>query len=306
MNTRSAVKHPSAETDFLIACLLSILWAPSFFVLKEMREVFSFTGLGLLRFTLVNAGFWLLLRQPRFREALHVKMPPTLWQRAGAVSLGLLLNGPAYMVYYFAMRRTVGAEATLLLTSAPILLALGGAAFLRERLPRLQVAGLLLGLCGVYGVVTGGWGPPDLENLRSPGNLLVLAGVGMETAATLLAVSLVRRSSGIGVISHSMFGNLLFFSVASGFTGNPLLLATPTAVQVVGFLYLSLVCGLALFGLWYWVMERQPIGLMGITLYVQAPTAALYGWLVYGQILPAAAIQGGVLILLGLWLSCRK
>jgi drug/metabolite transporter (DMT)-like permease len=66
--------------------------------------------------------------------------------------------------------------------------------------------------------------------------------------------------------------------------------------------YLSIVCGLTLFPLWYWVMERLPLGLMGITLFVQAPSAALVGWLFYSQKLMPASWQGGILIFVSLWL----
>jgi len=294
-----------ARLDFALLCLMSLLWSPAFFILKELRTCFSEVGVGLVRYTIVTIGLALLLRWPRFREALHVRMSIRPLDRLWAVGLGLCFSGPAYMVYYFGMANTVGAEATIIVTSAPLLLALAGAIFLRERLLPGQWLGLVIGFVGVYGVVTHQWAWVNPQNLQSPGNLLVLLGVLIETAGTVLAVPLVMRASGVAVIQYSMLGNALFFWVATLTMHRPVLIAPPDARHLWMLAYLTIVCGLALFSLWYWIMERLPIGFMGISLYVQAPAAALLGYVAFGQTLPAAALQGGALILISIWLSTR-
>jgi drug/metabolite transporter (DMT)-like permease len=295
----------TVRRDFLILCFISVLWSAAFFMVKDLRASFSDAGATMLRFSLIAAGLWVALAFRGYRRVFRVVLPQRPHHWLWGLALGFFGNGPAYVLYFRAMAETLGTEATVLSTSSPIVLALLGALLLRERLTALAWTGLVVGFVGMYGVVTHGWSPMDLGALQSPGNLLIVVGLLLESLATVLAKPLVVRYSGLGVVTLTMTGTALFGAFATVLLGDPVVVGPVTPAAIVKLGYLTLLCGLVLFPTWYWVMERLPIGLMGISLFVLAPSAALIGFLFYGDVVHPVVWQGTVLILLAIWLSTR-
>lgn len=297
---------PGWRQDFAILCLMNVCWAPVFFFLKDLRAVMSDTGVGLARFGYAASFFWLVVWSPRLRQMLHIRMPVSWGERIGSMVIGAALVAPAHLMYFWGLSTSLGTEATLLGASGPIILALAGAAFLSERLTLGQWIGVFLGFVGVYGVVTGKWAWIELGSTNRSGNLLVLSGFVLETTGTLLAKPLVRRSSGLGYTVWSFTGNALVFLSLTILWNRPMFTAMPEASDVLKLLYLAVFSASILWAAWFWVMERLPVGLMGVSLYCQQIAAALLGYLVYSDRLAAAAWQGGLLILFSIWLCTRK
>jgi len=70
--------------------------------------------------------------------------------------------------------------------------------------------------------------------------------------------------------------------------------------------YLALVPLTLGFLTWGYALARTTAGRMGVTLYLVTPIAILLGWLLLGEAPPAAAVAGGGLCLIGVYISARS
>ncbi len=70
--------------------------------------------------------------------------------------------------------------------------------------------------------------------------------------------------------------------------------------------YLALVPLTLGFLTWGYALARTTAGRMGATLYLVTPIAILLGWLLLGEAPPAAALAGGGLCLIGVYISARS
>jgi drug/metabolite transporter (DMT)-like permease len=121
-----------------------ILWSTLPFVLTDLlRALDPFTLSG---FRLLGAGLalalWLALRR-------RLPLPRSLgWRGGGLLALAVLGLASNYVLYVFGLRLLTPGTAQLLIQLAPILLLFGSLWLFRERLTRLQAAGLVALLVG--------------------------------------------------------------------------------------------------------------------------------------------------------------
>lgn len=279
--------------DFLVLALLNACWAPVNFVLRSLTGAgMSPAAIAIVRWSVLAALLFGALATPGFRRLTHARWP----SRGDAIQgllIGLLLFGPSHLVYYLAISRTSSIEGTVLGTTAPIWTALLAFLLLGEAANGRRLAAIGLGLAGAW-IVGVGLRLPALSAGHTVGNLMYLAGVAMEAVAGVLAVRLVRRSSGITVLAFEVLGAVpALLLLGSAF---PLTFATG-AVPLMGLAYLTLVPGLLCFGVWYRMVERVPLSLMILTLMLQPPLSALLGWRLLGEPITAELVAGTVLIL---------
>jgi drug/metabolite transporter (DMT)-like permease len=121
-----------------------ILWSTLPFILTDLlRALDPFTLSG---FRLLGAGFalvlWLLLRR-------RLPLPLSLGWRGGLLlALAVLGLASNYVLYVLGLRLLTPGTAQLLIQLAPVLLLFGSLWVFRERLTRLQTAGLVALLIG--------------------------------------------------------------------------------------------------------------------------------------------------------------
>ena len=71
-------------------------------------------------------------------------------------------------------------------------------------------------------------------------------------------------------------------------------------------LYLALVPLTLGFLTWGYALARTTAGGLGSILYLVTPVAIALGWLVLGEVPPAAAVGGGALCLAGVYVAQRR
>jgi len=191
------------------------------------------------------------------------------------------------------LRLTGALEAGLVLASLPAVIAIGGAVWLRERLPPRQWLAVAL--------AAGGMGAIALARARDShfslmGDALVFAGVCGEAVYALLA----RRIAGrVPVVTASLwmqgFSVLLLLPLCLPVLGDVVALADPRVAGLVVFhaLTASVLCLL----LWYGGLKRVKAGLAGIFTAFLPATAALVALVVLGESGSPAHAAGFALLL---------
>lgn len=218
--------------------------------------------------------------------------PRVLWNLALQALFGTLLYNLALLA---GLRLTTALEAGLILATLPAVVAVGGALWLRERLPARQWAAVALAAFGMGALVLARVAAEGHGSAL--GNLLVFLGVCGEAMYVLLA----RRIAGqVPVVTATfwmqLFSFVLLLPLALPVVGAASALAEPaiSALLVFHSLTSSVICLL----LWYAGMKRAPAGIAGVFTAFLPATAAAVAVGVLGE--PFTAVHGaGFVLLLG-------
>jgi drug/metabolite transporter (DMT)-like permease len=218
--------------------------------------------------------------------------PRVLWNLALQALFGTLLYNLALLA---GLRLTTALEAGLILATLPAVVAMGGALWLRERLPARQWAAVALAAFGMGALVLARVAAEGHGSAL--GNLLVFLGVCGEAMYVLLA----RRIAGqVPVVTATLwmqlFSFLLLLPLALPVVGAASALAEPaiSALLVFHSLTSSVICLL----LWYAGMKRAPAGIAGVFTAFLPATAAAVAVGVLGE--PFTTVHGaGFVLLLG-------
>jgi len=193
-----------------------------------------------------------------------------------------------------------------IIASTPIFMALLGWSFLKEKLAKLQVAGIALATLGVLVVVTKG----DLSSLAAgkfgtPGDFLIL--ISAPNWAVFSALS--RR----GLQQHPAT-RMMLYVMSFGWLFSTLLLFTGPGIAEIGRLtrdgWLAIIfLGVFVSGMayiaWYDALQAIPASQVGAFLYLEPLVAVAVAAVVLGEPLLLASLLGGGTILLGVWMVNR-
>jgi drug/metabolite transporter (DMT)-like permease len=282
--------------------LLNALWAPVNFMVVTARQDLSVSAIALIRWSLVSGLLFLLLGNGWFRAQTHAKWPEAA-DRWKAIAIGATMFAPAHLLYYSALNRTTTIEGTVLSASGPIWAGLLAWLILGERVPKLRWLAIVVGCVGAY-VVSVGFGLPQWQRSSTVGNALYLTGVVVESLGIVLASQLVRKSSGITVLSYQTLGSVLTFALVPILTVDFPLEVRGASLSTIGSMsYLVLLPGLFCFAVWYRMVERVPLSLMVVTLLMQPPFAAWIGWMFLGETLTSSLALGTTLIVSALMIA---
>jgi drug/metabolite transporter (DMT)-like permease len=220
-----------------------------------------------LRCALAVAVLWPLARAMEGRIGIDRASARNLALQA---AFGTVLYNVALLA---GLQRTTALEAGLILATLPAVVAVGGALWLRERLPPRQWAAVALAAFGMGALVLARVAADGHGSAL--GNLLVFAGVCGEAMYVLLA----RRIAGrVPVVTATfwmqVFSLLMLLPLCLPVLGSVAALADPgvSALLVFHSLTSSVICLL----LWYSGMKRAAAGIAGVfTAFLPATAAAV-------------------------------
>ena len=273
-----------------------LAWASAFIVIRGTGEHFSGGALALARLAVgtlllgvvvligvVRPGRWVA---PNRREWLQLLGFGVFWFGAYNVALNIA-------------EQTIDAGTTAMIVGVgPILIALGGALFLKEGLHRWLGIGTGVAFVGVVliGVGSGGLGFGD-----GSGIVWALLAAVTYAAGVLLQKPTLRRipnaqvtfiGAAIGLVACLPFAGDLVRDVQA---------APPEAIA--GAVYLGAIPTALAFSTWAYALSRMPAGQLGVSTYIVPPIAVLLGLLVFAEVPAGLAIVGGLLCLFGVALS---
>lgn len=286
----------------ILVCL-NILWAganPAALVMMQNHRpewvaAFRFIGAAILMLGLIAL--------PPVRRTLAPRFPRYLPHFLTAAAIGFFGVTIAYICYFWGTRLGTATEATLLVSSSPIFYAILARLFLKERFPREKRLGILLGVAGVWVIVNKGLLLREFSG-ATIGNLLVLLGVLTESVNVVVAKSLAMRYSGVALLTvEACFAAIALTTVSLLFAGAPNLNWTPMDAWM--WFYLTAVCTVFAFSVWFYLMERAPVGAMGVTIFAQTPAAAFIGYFLLKEQLHPTIWLGAGLIIGGILLTLR-
>jgi drug/metabolite transporter (DMT)-like permease len=287
---------PRVSASVLVAIAVTLLaWASAFIVIRGVAPFFSGGALALGRLVVGSLllGVVVLIGRrwvaPNAREWLLITGFGVLWFGCYNIALNIA-------------EQTLDAGTTAMIVNiGPILIALGGVIFLRERVSKwlgigagVAFAGVLLIGFSTSGTAVGG----------GIGILWALAAALTYAAGVLLQKPALKRLPNaqvtwlgctIGIIATLPFAG----DLVHGIQDAPL-------PALLGVLYLGAVPTALAFSTWAYALYRMPAGQLGVTTYIVPPLVIVLGFLVFGEVPTLVAVLGGAVCLAGVALSRKR
>ncbi|MBM7505361.1 DMT family transporter [Agromyces aurantiacus] len=279
---------------YLFLALANLFWAGNYVFGEMVTREISPISLTFLRWAFAAlpllALAWVVER-PDWRVALREWKLHLLQSLLGLTGYTLLL--------YAGLGLTGAVNAAVLSAVNPATIALGAAIFLRERLTRVQVAGLVIAFAGVTVVLTGG----DLGLLVAQGfgagDLLVIGSVLAWTVYSLIARRLVTPPITATSV-QAVFAVVTMLPVVA-IAG----LSLPSSpAGALGLAYIVLFPSMAGYALWNIGAARVGPSRAGIFLNL-LPVFTVLIALAFGATIELPALIGGAVVIVGVYLTLR-
>jgi drug/metabolite transporter (DMT)-like permease len=303
------------------ALITVVFWASAFVAIRQVGHDFGPGALALGRLTVgsVMLGVVVLARRSRPPrrartrdgdiETTAVAEPaapvPALMSRRETwvrlIAIGVLWFGVYNVSLNAAERRVDAGTAAMLVNVGPILIAVLAGLVLREGFPSRLVVGLVIAFAGVVviGLATSDGGAADVWGV-----------VGCLVAAIVYAVSVVTQKPLLQAMSAlrvtwiaCTIGAILCLPYAPELIRE---IGRADPANVLWIVYLGAFPTALAFTTWAYALARTSAGRLGVSTYVVPPIAVLLGWWLLGEAPVALAYVGGVLCLLGVYVSRRS
>lgn len=282
--------------------VLVLFWGLAFVAIKQALAHMTWITLTLLRFAVADVffvAFLLATRQVRNPPARHDL--PTL----------LLLAFLGFTGYHLFLNlgetdpNVSAGTAALIIASAPAFIAIFAIPLLKERVGRLQSAGIALAFAGLAIMIFFARPESQFTFRASEGALTVLPPAIFTALYAVLGKGYLRRYPPFTFVAWTLLiGTLLLV---------PLLLATGRGflsdLETMGLagwipvLYLGIFPTFVGYGIWFRALARIPAASAGAYIYASTLVAVVGGIAILGESLTPAAIAGGGMVIAGVVLA---
>jgi drug/metabolite transporter (DMT)-like permease len=289
---------------FLLMVGINLLWAGSSLAAKIALHSIPPMTLAFARFALAA----LLMYGLAVALKIDLRVARRDWGMFWAMGiLGLALT---YLLQYLGLRLTTVSNAALLHATETVFLSLLAFLFLREAMPSLKVAGIVVGLAGVYLIIAGGWKLPAFSGLTQ-GNLLIVLALAFEAASSIVGKGLVARYSIHSVVTYQMLSGAIALAPFSIYEMTVLAaqghaLALPPAPALWSLAYLILPCTVFGYMVWFTVLDKREASEMSVFLFIQPVAGAFLGAYFLEDRITTFTVIGAALVFLAVGLVNRR
>ncbi|MCD0481011.1 DMT family transporter [Streptacidiphilus sp. ASG 303] len=275
------------------AAVTVVLWASAFVSIRSAGAAYSPGALALGRLltgSLVLGAFALVRRTGL----------PDRRAWPGILCSGVLWFGAYMVVLNWGEREVDAGTAAMVVNIGPILIALLGARFLGEGLPRRLLAGMAVSFTGA--VVVG-------ASMSGGGRSSVLGVLLCLLAAAAYAGGVVAQKPALryaGALQVTVLGCLVGTAACLPFAGVLVSEAARAPLSAtLNMVYLGVFPTALAFTTWAFALARTTAGRMGATTYAVPALVVLMSWLLLGEVPGPLTLAGGVLCLAGVAVSRR-
>lgn len=278
---------------------MALIWGSSFLFIELSLQLTTALGVAFWRTLLGGIAMLILM------AFLKIKLPQKLSHYGHLWLAGILMSAFPFSMYAFAQQQTTSILAAILNATTPLFTLLAILTIFRsQKQSSVAIIGLLVGLIGV-GITLGIWqGFGENDQLAIVALLLASISYGIGTPYIRKFVTPLEipgtSAAGIQVLTSAI--TLLPFYVFSG----PLFIAEPR-LETAGALILLGVLGSGLaYALFYDVVAQAGSTVAATVTYTNPVIATFWGILLLGEPLHWYEPVGGLLVLLGAYLSQGK
>ncbi|HUD45427.1 MAG TPA: DMT family transporter [Candidatus Baltobacteraceae bacterium] len=280
----------------ILLIVMNCLWAASYSSFKALPSSLDAGEVATLRFAIASAVLlvcWPVLPgfAPRGRDLV----------KAMVMGVIVFVIGPRLQVAGVRMGRA--ADASVLVAVDPLIVSVAAAVFLREHIGPRRWIGFILGVVGTV-LLAEVWRPgfhlPDLT-----ANVLIILSFLCDAAYSVIGKPLLGRAGMAKVLATALIAGTIVNLLLDGLpTVRAAVALNWTAWLVLG--YLSLICTVVGFWLWFAVIREAPVNVAALTVLIQpvAGVAVAVTWL--GESFHWGQLWGCLVILAGLIVGLQR
>lgn len=279
----------------LIAGAVAIGVAPIWVRLSELGP----SATAFYRLLIALPVFWIWLGMDSSRETRVPEGRVSFGDRCHLFGAGILF-ALDMAFWHWSLHLTTVANSTLLANAAPIFVTLGAWIWLRERISRTFLIGLIVAIVGAI-ILSGASWSHSTTQLR--GDLVALLAAVFYGGYMLYVKRLRRRFSPVEIMAWSGIASTVSLGLIAWVTGEAFSVTTERGWWVLIALALTgQVGGQTLIA---FAFKHLPASFSAVGLLSQPAVAAVLGWLVLGEVMNGSQMAGGVIVLAGI-LVCRR
>lgn len=297
------MEKPNVYTPGLVAILLvtTFFWGSSFAAAKYALAELAPLSLASLRFGISAVLYGLVfLCLPKTRVSVARKD----W--LGLIGLAMLGVTFHFWVQYTAVAMTTATNASLIIATSPLAVAILSSLIFKERFTRNQTLGIIISYAGVILVVTRG----SLGSLWEPGYLLGNGIMVFNAFGWALFTILGGRMAG----KYPPFAVAAWIGIIGAIGLLPLGLRAGMLRQIpamtwdgwVAVLFLATFCTVIGYAGWYYALARLDASRTAVFQYLQPLYTMILSSLWLGEIVTGHILLGGALIIAGLLVASRR
>jgi drug/metabolite transporter (DMT)-like permease len=281
--------------SILLLLLTMVVWGSTFVVTKELIQFWPPYTLAFVR---VAIGSLVLLPMALARHRRDARLPwPTI------LFMGLIGVALYYITFNVAMVYTSASQGALVQSSIPAMTALVAVVWLRERASLLRWLGIALSVSGVMIVFSGNTAGGSSSALL--GNLLMFASVVCWALYTSLAKRVAAFDSLVITVCVMGSGALMLLPLATYEVATAGLQPLPW-LGWAGVLYLGGVASGLAYLLYNASLRHLDASEVGVYTNLIPVVGVFTGVILLGEPLSMRAIAGGVVVMLGVWVTSRS
>jgi drug/metabolite transporter (DMT)-like permease len=297
---RSTGQHRVGGRIIAAFAAVYVIWGSTYLFIRIAEDTMPPLLMAGVRFLV--AGAVLLAVTGRLHGAAQDPIGPRQW-RACAITGGLLLLGGNGGVSYGELFVPSGVVA-LLVATVPLFIALFGALFLGQRLRRIAMAGIAIGLAGTAVLLR-----PGAGGTGDPGHMLLVLAAPLSWAVGSLYATrgpLPKRAL-MATGMEMLCGGALLVIVG-------LLIGEAAAVHLdrislasgLSLLYLVVFGSLVAFSAYVWLLGKVPTTAVATYAYVNPLVAVVLGWAVLGERVTGQTLLAAALIVVAVALILSR
>jgi drug/metabolite transporter (DMT)-like permease len=276
----------------ILLIVMNCLWAASYTAFKALAPWLDAGGVTTLRFGLagvVLAVCWPLLpgSMPHGRDLVRT------------ILMGVIVFVFAPRLQVAGVQLGQAADASVLIALDPLVTSLSAAIFLREHIQPRRWLGFLLGLIGAL-LMAEIW-RPELHLPALIPNVLIILSFFCESAYSAMGKPMLRRAGLLKILATALVAGTVVNLVVDGPTTIRAAATMPPRAWLM-LAYLSLICTVAGYALWFAVIRQTEVNVAGLTLFIQPVlgAAAAVVWLKeslhWGQLWGSLVILAGLIV----------
>jgi drug/metabolite transporter (DMT)-like permease len=280
--------------------LATLCWATNAVLGRWLRDDIGPLTLTTLRFTVATAFFGILLRGRPKQERRYGK---DKWWILGMGLAGVVGFSP---LLYLGLRYSTAINSSLIQGFSPLITALIAGLIIHEPVTRRQLAGAVIGLVGVAGLLSSGSLAFLLRLQFNPGDLILLASAMVWAFYAVFGRRVMRNRSPIAATALSNFLSLPLIAAAAAFE----LQHIPLNLRMETIAAIAHICVVpTIIGYWSWNRGVTTLGAGGAMVFYN--TLPLYGAVLGAALLGESLgmihfIFGGLIVAGGLWATLGR
>ncbi len=282
----------------LALILANLIWGASFPILKLSLENIPPLSLAFIRFLIASIILYPIVHKNTAYSDLKNKW---LWVYA---ICGITIN---IMFFFLALQRTTALDSTIIASSGPVMILVGSAIYLRERVKPAAVIGTIISLAGVLLIII----QPALEKAPSSqvlGNLLmILATIGAAVSTLagrkfLTAANAIPMTFWSTVIATFTFLPFLILD----FNNNPLWFSQLDHRGWIGIGYASILSTVVAYTAYDWALSKLSAYRTSVFTYIDPVASIVIAVPLLGEKITIPFVIGSILVFLGILIAERR